>query len=161
MIRHCAVLAVLCGLALAAGLTAVTVHGRLDSSPVYSVAQVQARLARHADAWNGRTIRVRGVVSGCPYRFPGPCASWQPELRDPAPRSSEADAGLLLVPIPARANALTALLRRIPWVRALMRSPQVVQWGVAATYQVQLQVMAGSHCGGGPCYTVLLLDAAP
>jgi hypothetical protein len=30
-----------------------------------------------------------------------------------------------------------------------------------ATYQVQLQAVAASHCGGGPCYEALLLDAAP
>jgi hypothetical protein len=127
-----------------------------DTGHTYMIAEVQTVLAHHADAWGGRTIRVRGVVRDCPYGYPGPCASWQPVLRDPETRPGKVGAGLLLVPVPARPDALTVILRHIPWVRALVRGPQVVQWGVAATYQVQLQAVAGSHCGGTPCYEALL-----
>jgi hypothetical protein len=117
----------LLGLLLAGGLAVAALAWPLDQGPVYAVAQLQAGLADQPQTWLGRTVRVRGVVRGCPYGLPGPCASWQPELRHPVPQATEAGAGLLLVPVPARPDALTARLRRIPWVRALVRGPQVVQ----------------------------------
>jgi hypothetical protein len=155
------VLAVLCLAVMLAWAARGDSAGNADSGHTYTMAEMQTLLAHHSDAWYGRTIRVRGVVTGCPYRLPGTCASWQPELRFPETRPSKVGAGLLLVPVPARPDGLTALLRRIPLVRALVGGPQVVQWDVAATYQVRLQAVDGSHCGGGPCYEALLLDAAP
>jgi hypothetical protein len=161
MIRY-PVRVTLLGLALTSSVLIMVAAGsQVAQDPVYSVAQVQASLARHPSVWLRRTVRVRGVASECAYAYASLCTSWQPVLRDPATRPGEPGAELLLLPVPARPDALTALLRRIPWVRALVRGPHVVQWGVAATYQVQLRVMAGSHCGGGPCYEALLLDAAP
>jgi hypothetical protein len=148
-----------CVLGLGVGIALNIRHQ--DQGLVYSVAQVQAGLANQPQAWVGRTVRVRGVVGGCPYKVAGPCASWQPELREPAPRSTEAGAGLVLVPVPARSDALTALLRRIPWVRMLVRGPQVVQWDIAATYQVELRTMPASQCGGAPCYEAGLQAVAP
>jgi hypothetical protein len=156
-----ALMAMLCLAGMLAWVARADSARTADTGHAYTIAEVQTVLAHHADTWRGRTIRVRGVVRGCPYGYPDLCASWQPELRESQTRLAEAGAGLLLVPEPARSDALTTLLRRIPWVRTLVRGPQVVQWGVAATYQVHLQAVAGSHCGGSPCYEALLLDAVP
>lgn len=44
-------------------------------SPAYSVAQVTAGLHQHPHAWIGRTVRVRGVLSG--VRVWGSAITWQ------------------------------------------------------------------------------------
>jgi hypothetical protein len=59
------IIAVLLTLAVAAGAVPVfVVHNPAAAGPVYTVAQVQAGLARHPQAWVGRTVLVRGTVLG-------------------------------------------------------------------------------------------------
>jgi hypothetical protein len=151
----------LLGLPLASGLTGLAISMPPDHGPVYRVAQLASGLHRDPEAWLGRRIMVRGWIEGCPYRRPGPCASWQPLLHDVTTRPTAAGAGLPLVPVSTDPDALTALLRRIQWVRALVPAPQAVLWGTAATYQVELRAVTAGRCGGVPCYEALLLDAAP
>src|SRR5437588_7823977 len=58
-------IAVLLAVALAAGAVLVfVVHSPAAAGPVYTVAQVQAGLARHPQAWVGRTVLVRGTTLG-------------------------------------------------------------------------------------------------
>ena len=59
------IIAVLLTLAVAAGtLPVFVVHNPAAAGPVYTVAQVQAGLARHPQAWVGRTVLVRGTLLG-------------------------------------------------------------------------------------------------
>src|SRR3954451_25087299 len=56
-------IAVLLALALTAVVAFVfVVHSRAAAGPVYTVTQVQAGLARHPQAWVGRTVLVRGAM---------------------------------------------------------------------------------------------------
>jgi hypothetical protein len=162
MMRYLGVLAGLCGLALATGVTVLTVHGRLDSGPVYMEAQVQARLARNPEAWLGRTVRIRGWVDGCPgILVPGV----QPEclgqtLYYLADATAPATEPLLLVKVDP--GPLLVALRRLPLPGALLPAPQALHWEVAATYRVRLQPAPAAGCyPTPPCYEALLLDAAP
>jgi len=50
-------------LALAAGTT-LAVHNPIAAGPIYTVTQVQSGLARHPQAWIGRTVLVRGTILG-------------------------------------------------------------------------------------------------
>jgi hypothetical protein len=59
------IIAVLLALALTAAVAFVfVVHSRAAAGPVYTVTQVQAGLARHPQAWVGRTVLVRGTAFG-------------------------------------------------------------------------------------------------
>ena len=55
-----ALLLVLLGLALVTGLALAAIDRGPDRGPGYTVAQVQAGLARRPRAWVGRTVWVRG-----------------------------------------------------------------------------------------------------
>jgi hypothetical protein len=145
----------LAGLAPAvAGLSA-----QLDPGPVYTVAQVQAQLARRPGAWAGRTVRVSGRAVACAIRFERGylrCVGEEPRLIDP-------DAGPASEPLPlvwgARDRLLT-MVRRVPLLGGLLPAPQAVTWGAVATYRVGLQVIPGEPCAAA-CYEAVLLDAAP
>src|SRR5579883_1253687 len=58
----------LAGVALAMGLVLAVTHFTVPA-PVYTVAQVQAGLARDPGAWVGRTMLVRGEVDGGWFSF--------------------------------------------------------------------------------------------
>src|SRR3954453_7573392 len=72
-------LLVLLALALAAG--AVAVQSRTVTGPVYTVAQLQAGLARHPRTWLGRSVLVRGKVYHVPVMW---CSSrgCQPQAQE-------------------------------------------------------------------------------
>ncbi len=61
--RAAAILGVVVGMALLAGLVAaVAKRPSSPAGPVYTVAQVRAALARQPAAWVGRTVLVRGIA---------------------------------------------------------------------------------------------------
>jgi hypothetical protein len=133
-------------------------------TPIYGVATLRAHLAHDPRHWVGRTLLVRGEIVPClamPSADNGRCAAlapsaWQPP--SPTPWRTAVD------PLPvvhAGLDPFLTRLRQVPFLGALVPSPQVVQWGVTATYRVTLRASSHSICGTGVCYEALLLDAAP
>jgi hypothetical protein len=54
-----------------------------------------------------------------------------------------------------------AWLRRVPVLGTLLPAPQVLHWGVVATYRVRLRAIPESSCGSVVCFEAVLLDSAP
>jgi hypothetical protein len=153
-------LPVLCaGLCLLLGL-ALAVCGLRDRGPIYSVAAIQARLARHPDAWVGRTLLVRGVAVAPPCAQQSVtvvlCGPLRFALRDPDPAAAPLGMALAW----AGSDSLLTSLRRVPFVGSIVPAPQAIRWDVVAVYRVRFRALAGRSCGVG-CYAAVVLDAAP
>jgi hypothetical protein len=164
MLHFRALLGALLVLAFALFIAVAVLGGNGDAGPVYSIAMVRAQLARDPDRWVGRTILVRGEVVPCvamPIAVNGRCAAlaprdWQPS--SPTPWRTTID------PLPivhAGLDPFLTPLRRLPLLRDMLPTPQVLQWGAVTIYRVRLRASANSICGTGACYEALLLDAAP
>lgn len=149
----------LLALVLGTGIAAMIITNQIHQTPLYTVAEVQAHLARSPAAWVGRTVRMPGVAvpPGCVLRESMLCvaeSSYLAYLVDPT--------RFALLPLTRGAsNPLLALARRVPVLDGLAPAPQVVQWGVVATYRVRLRAMPHGLCGTTTCYEALLVDAAP
>jgi len=141
--RHGKSLAILLPFVLS-GIWAPTIMARQSIlSRVYSVTATLSGLVHHPANWVGHTVLVRGKLVGCPYRLPGPCASWQPVLADPA----------------SAGESLPVLVR---WARpSVDHSTQVVRWGAVGIYRVQLRIVASGPGVSRPTYVAILGDAVP
>jgi len=134
------------------GLMATTAMARQPAqNTVYAVAAMQADLAHDPAAWVGRTVLLRGRLLGCPYRLPGPCASWQPALADPEadPRSARSGLPVILV------------WQRHPSVSLSKATTQRLHWGEVGTYRVQLWALGRGLHSAARGYYGLLEEAAP
>jgi len=146
---------------LLAAVLAVAAFAGVGRSPIYSVAAVQAGLARDPQAWLGRTVLVRGVVEPC--LGSGSLARFlhchrQPQDRlDPDPATE----GGSLPLVSGSQNVWLAFLRHLPLMDRVLPPQQTPQWRTLATYRVQLRAMPAGDCTGQPYYEALLLDAAP
>jgi hypothetical protein len=147
-------------LLLALGVLAIAqVAGRTASGPVYTVAALRAQLAHDPDAWVGRTLQVRALASVCtawlwaPHA--SPCLNWAPALTDPA------DGAEALPLVIGAAPPLLAFLRRLPLIGPGAPAPQEPRWNLIATYRIQLHAASCGPSDRRPCYSALLLDAAP
>jgi hypothetical protein len=162
----------LLGLAGAAGLLIVGMHEVGVAGPVYSVAELRARLVHDPSAWVGHVVLVRGTVSGCGLgRLCPPIMAVQ--CATPVPCRPIGLPGMMLVDQPTASwlrglpaqlgaqNPQLAFLRRLPLVSRVVPPPQVVRWGIPAVYRVQLQPAQPSVCRSSPCYEAVLQDAAP
>jgi hypothetical protein len=156
---HMIALATLLGLALTLGSAVRALSSPVHQGPVYAVAAVQALLRQDPAAWAGRVVGVRGiaVTSGC-ATWPSPensaCREWRAGMVD-------ADRATALPLATGAPNSLLALLRRLPLLGGLLPAPQVVHWGEAATYRVELRAITDKPCGAPSCYEAMVLDAAP
>lgn len=125
-----------------------------DQGTVYSVAAVDANLARAPRLWLGRTIQVRGELEPCiviPSVGAGPCAVLTSGSRDSYDLEGLSRSPALAAnPLPITQAGLDPL-----------RAPQVPRWGVVATYRVQLASVPDGMCDGGACAEARLLDSAP
>jgi hypothetical protein len=145
---------------LMAGLC-LQVRGTATSAgPVYSLAQIQARLAEQPGRWLGRTLRLRALAQPCPTwgspHDPLHCATRQPVLVDP-------DGAALDPPLPLAAgpgDPLLDVLRGLPLVGRLLPA-QRLAWERPAAYRVRLGLRASRTCGAATCYQALLQDAMP
>jgi hypothetical protein len=137
---------------------AIAAGSQVTQGPLYSVAQVQARLADDPHAWVGRTVQVRGLAVGCLASRSAPpllsCGRWPAYLLD----SDSAGAGGSLPLAWASQDGLRAFWLRVAPVGGLLPPPQTPRWGMPATYRVQLRATA---CSLAPCYAAILLDDAP
>lgn len=128
-----AALAVILGIGVLSALMMWTTPG----GTVYSVADVQQRLAMHPRQWAGRTILVRGVFQYS-TSDPGPFdifnppsnvlvsyALYQPGARDKGGISGPPLVLRLAKPLAdPRPDPLTDMLRRISWLRRFLALPQ-------------------------------------
>lgn len=157
----------LLGLVLTTSLVlALTVGNDVTPGAVYSVAQMQAGLVDHPQAWVGRTVQVRGMAQPCPW-WGGTARLWQCAddpfilVPDPADRAAEPLPLSQLAP-----DALPKVLRALPLLHALAvrfvaRSRAVPEF-TPARFRVQVQRLAAQVCGGrSPCYAAVLLAVAP
>lgn len=144
---------------LAAGLST---RATLDPlHPIYSVAMARAALSRAPQLWLNRPLRLRAILaSACEldiYPASNTCRSFQPAMFD-----ADATAGATPFPVVlGRQGTGMAFLRRLPLVSRMVPAPQLLQWGTAAVYQVQLRAGTSRYCHAPACYEALLLDAAP
>lgn len=143
-------------LTLVGCLATLSVRDRGRRGPVYSVAQMEAYLARDARSWVGRTIVVHGLVVGAPAASgsPNPVDTWSPILVDP-----RASTGVDALPLSrGDPDSLRALLRRLPWLGSPGPREQAIHWGEIADFRVQLRTLARATCGRDVCYEAVLLD---
>lgn len=124
---------------------------------IYNVRQLKAIFAHNAMAWNGRVIRVRGLVSPQAYLPNCPigrtCPQWA-NLFDPPIR-------LGYVPAPAMSLAPDPVpwlitLRGLPVIGRIIPGPQQVDWRHPATYVVQIVVR---HCRPTTCIYARLVNS--
>jgi hypothetical protein len=169
--RALSLLVVVSGLTLGCAVAAVC---PARQAPVYSVTTVRAHLVHEPHAWLGRTVLVRALVEGCP--FPPYVRTYSCPPASLVDGGTAADGGTLRVAW-AGVDALRASLRRIAVLDRLIPAPQVLHWGVVATYRIQLRAVLCGHpghqqaacdlhertdkSGCSSCYQALLLDAAP
>lgn len=146
-----ALLSGLAGLLLVTGVAAAQAS-RQDPGPVYTVAQVLARLAHDPQAWANRRVQVRASAGGCiPWAAPKgePCIDEVPEL-------VEMRAGTLVAALPVVCGQdppLPEFVRALPWLGRLVPAPQALVPGKLAVYRIQLPRTSG--------YDALLLDSLP
>jgi len=142
--------------------------GGADQGTVYGVATVDANLAQDPGSWLGRTIQVRGELIPCmPLSTVrnGPCAELIPNSGRLEGYIESASPSVAALGV-ARGglDPVRGFLRGIPLVGRLVPAPQELQWGVVATYRVQLAAVPAipdSSCGAGACAEAKLLDSAP
>ena len=133
------------------------VKGQLAGSPVYTVDDLERRLALDPGAWLGQPLLVQGrLVLDRTWSAPDSVVT-RIELLDAhalpgAPALSVRWGG---------GDPIILALRRIPLLGRLARLPQTVRWGTRATYRVRLAAAPGSSCTAGLCFEAVLLDAAP
>jgi hypothetical protein len=151
---------------LLAGLALAARSGHRDRGPVYSVAQVEALLARRPEDRLGRTVLVRGlarevvgytVLPGC--RRPWMCTTIQRTWRLTDPGTPDPARGLPLAW--GSPDQLRALLRPVPLLGPSIPPPQEADPGRAATYRIQLRMAPAPSWATPTCYEAVLLDAAP
>jgi hypothetical protein len=128
------------------------------TSPLYTVTALRSGLENAPLAWLGRTVLVRALVQGCPFPPYTPTYDCSPaSLVDGGISATEGGLPVVWAGI----DTFRGSLRHIPLLDRLLPAPQVLHWGVVATYRIQLQV---APCGAGtraPCYAAVLLDAVP
>jgi hypothetical protein len=157
----------LAALALAAvlggGLAKAFSSGNTAVAPVYTVAQIHDLLKDHPAYALGHTVQVRGILEG-PFVFCGdsrPCPPATLGLIDTETQSIGPDQYL---PVVARTSGgLWDLLRGVPLLQTLIPAPQRLQFGIMATYHLQLRA-APALCRRNPavlCSEGLVPDAAP
>jgi hypothetical protein len=159
MKRHAGVAIALVGLVLPIGLVvAFTARDQVPQGPVYSVAQLQASLADHPQAWVGRTVWVRGLAEGCLAARGAPpllsCSRWPAYLVD----AGEVGIGGTLPLAWGSQDGVLSFVRNVLQVGGLLRPAPTPQWWTLDTYRVRL---SRTVCAIAPCYEAMLLDAAP
>jgi hypothetical protein len=134
--------------------------GRSAADPVYTVAALQAKVARHPTAWRGRTVLLRAVAVACVPMFG--IAPDEPLCLPAGPIDPGPPYPRVWLPLTVGApNPLLAVLRRLPLAGPLVPAPQALPWGAVSTFHVQLRAAPSDACSSPPCYAALLLSTAP
>ena len=139
----------------------ISAVGRPSSGTIYSLAAVQAGLARDPDVWVNRTVRVRAIATGCmapagPARI-SPCAEVAGGLYGVGATNT-----ISYTPVTdGPSDPWLSFLRRLPLLGSLAPPAQRLDWGVTGAYRVRFRLAPTGLCGGGACVNAVLLDAAP
>jgi hypothetical protein len=124
---------------------------------VYSVATLQATVARNPRQWVGRVVQVRALAEPClawgSLHSPLRCTALHPDLVDP-------EGAGLVDPLPLVLNtddhSLLGFLRQLGLINRLVPAAAVPAWDTLQTYSVRLQPIASSHCGIESCVVAVL-----
>jgi hypothetical protein len=148
-------------IALGGHLEVAIARANQGPTPVFSVSQIRADLARYPKYWVGRTVRVRGILQG-PFTFCGATRPCPPSLWGLIDAENESVTPDRLLPVVAGAPApLWAALRHLPMVATLEPAPQLLRFGLPTIYRLQLRA-APTLCAGDtrlPCAEGVLVDA--
>jgi hypothetical protein len=129
--------------------------------PVYSIAALDAQLARVPTAWLGATGQVRAVLSqaclATTHSYPPSCAIEQLTLADPNPASTAPALPLAWDP---QSTAVTGL-RRTPRLRAQIPPVQTLHAGGPAVYRIKVRHGPCVQSPATVCYGAILLGAVP
>lgn len=106
----------------------------LGMGPVYSVADVERRVARDPAKWVGHTVLVRGQAVSYLFWRAADGSTMQIGLIDPAPGNHTPPLSLRW----GNPDPLLALLRRLPWAGRFAPRPQQLFWETPAIYRLQL-----------------------
>jgi hypothetical protein len=153
--------ALLC-LSLWAGYRGGTLAGRgAVPARIYTLTALRTQLQREPLAWLNKTVHVRALLTSCrdvaPVAGSSPCQDRQVALLDPQATHRTWKLPVLL----GSAPPMLTVLRQVPLLGDLVPAPQVLRWGTAAVYAVQLRRAPCSQPGGPACFAALLLDAGP
>lgn len=155
----------LCLVAILPWLDAHLVSQATASGSIYSVAALEARLARNPAALLHRSVRVRAQLGGQCTAVVGlytrTCTAWRVALTDQnAPADPQPDGYARPLPLAwGEASPILAFLRRLPLVRQMIPPPQILHSGVPAIYQIDVQPTTCVLSADPPCYQARLLDA--
>jgi hypothetical protein len=120
-------------------------------SQVYTVTQVQARLAEDPRAWADRQVRVRATAGGCiPWAAPkgSPCIDEQPALLEMGSTGMMAALPLVCGPRPL----LFGFVPHLTWLGSLQPTLQTLP-NATGIYRIRLPAVPGSEAR--------LLDSLP
>jgi hypothetical protein len=127
--------------------------GDAASGPVYTIGDLNQRIAGNARAWMGRTVRVEGMAVS--YRTRSGPFTWQQHFILVDARTPYSTDRLPLAI--GSSNPILTLVRRIPVIGGLAGGAPELQTGVPAVYRVQLQALPTAFCAA--CYEVVLRDS--
>ncbi len=106
----------------------------LGISQVYTVADVERRVARDPTNWVGRTVLVRGQAVSHLFWRAADGITLQIGLIDPTPGNHTPPLSLRW----GNPDLLLVFLRRLPWVGRFAPRPQQLSWETPAIYRIQL-----------------------
>ena len=153
-------LAVVAALGWAVARSDVPMHRALSAprlwavGPVYTVAEVERRMALAPSRWLGRTVLVQGRVAFDRTWSPPDSIVTRLALVDPGRSDSTMSLSLRW----GSPDPLLASLRRLPFAGRLVPAPQRPRWGTLAVYRIQLDGLSGRSPDR---MEVVLLDADP
>lgn len=150
------ILLMIAALLIAGAVVAFAERARGAAGPIYSVAQIDARLRSDPASLMGRVVAVRGVVGFCPVRAGCPTGV-PPVLSDHlGPLSPAPPLQLDFGP----ADPLLARLRAAPVIGAFVPPPRPLADGYQGVVHVRIEPTPLIDCYTRLCYKGVLLDFA-
>jgi hypothetical protein len=160
ILRRLAMLVGLTGLALVICYAWIGSLQPGETGKVYTLSELEARLARVPGSWLARPLRVWALAQPCPTAGSPHaalhCLTFKPVLVDPDDMS-------LTAPLPladAPGNSFHDLLSNVPLIGSLLPL-QAVRWDRPAVYRLRLLAPPAGTCADPGCYTAVLLDGVP
>ena len=157
------VMAVLILVALAVAQFLVALQSNPATSRIYTVAQILAATSRNPREWDGKVVRVRGMIQPGLVLLGGDSRLLNAAPAAPAPNyvplADNLATSTVLWVTGHRDDGLTAWLRRLPVAGGVLPSPRPAEMNTLTTYRVQLH-SDSARCPSPSCVVGTLLDYA-